>query len=210
MKPYNFFFASPYFVIFSILSLSACTSTHNNSGIVLTAQSPEQRSTKLQQIEQWQIKGKIAFIEKNKRNSATVNWQVNEKNNSQYLNLTSYLGINVLQLTTLQGNHSLIFDGKTYNDNNLKELIFSLTGLTLPTQALNYWLKGLPFESTDEVFYDSSHLPLSLDSSYNGEHWQVSFADYEQIDQVMLAKKITVTKDNLLIKIAINEWNIIE
>lgn len=198
-----------YLALFGALFLPACTSTKNNPSQILKEQSIEQRNIKLQQIKQWEIKGKIAFIEKD-RTSASLNWQVDETNNSQHLNLTSYLGINVLQLTTEKGRHTLKFDGKTYHDNNLNQLLFSLTGLTLPTKALNYWLKGMPYESTDQIHYDSSRLPLNLISSYNGEQWHISYSNYKQIDYVRLANKITIKKDKLLIKIAINEWHITE
>jgi len=190
--------------------LSGCTTTKQVSQAPLTMQSPSERATQLNKITQWQVNGKIAFIERDKRNSATLNWQVDEKNNSQQLNLTSYLGINVLQLTSKQGEHTLKFDGKDYHDRDLTALIYSLTGLTLPTKALSYWIKGLPFQSSDYIEYDDSNLPLNLTSFYNNQQWQIAYGNYKQINDYVLPSKLTVRKDNLLIKIVINRWQHVE
>jgi len=186
--------------------LSGCASNRQNTQNSFTLQSSTERAEQLNKITQWQVNGKIAFIERNKRNSATLNWQVNEKNQSQQLNLTSYLGINVLQLTSNQGKHKLKFDGNDYQGDNLTTLIYSLTGLTLPTKALSYWIKGLAFQPSDKMEYDNSNLPLHLNSFYNNQQWQITYGNYKQVNGYILPTKLTVKKDNLLIKIAINKW----
>ncbi|MFT5002617.1 MAG: outer membrane lipoprotein LolB, partial [Flavobacteriales bacterium] len=38
------------------------------------------------------------------------------------------------------------------------------------------------------------------------ELWQVSYANYQQIDDYSLATKFSIRKDDLLIKIAVNKW----
>ena len=51
---------------------------------------------------------------KSKRESASLIWQVNEKQQTQELNLTSYLGINVLHLKSNKKQHLIKVDGKEY------------------------------------------------------------------------------------------------
>ena len=207
----NHHFFSP-IILFTLycLFLSGCTNTKQNTSDVFAVQNSIERIEQLTKITQWQINGKIAFIEHNKRESATLNWQVNEKNNSQELNLTSYLGINVLQLTSKQGQHKLKLDGKRYQGTDLTALIFSLTGLTLPTHALGYWIKGLAFQPSDIVKYDKSNLPLSLTSFYNNEKWKITYNGYEQVNRYVLPSRLTIQKNHLLIKISINRWQHVE
>lgn len=200
------FFSSITLVILACIVLSGCTSSPKGKPELFTKQSSNERIEQLKKITQWQVNGKIAFIEKNKRNSATLNWHVNEKESSQELNLTSYLGINVLQLTSKAGKHHLTFDGENYQGNDLTTLIYALTGLTLPTQALGYWIKGLAFQPEDHIIYDDSNLPLKLNSFYNNQQWQVSYNGYKQVNNYVLPSKLTVKKDNILIKIVINQW----
>jgi len=202
-------FHQPKLLIFALftLILSGCSTMPSKDSQTLIKQTPQQRITKLQQLQQWKVKGKIAFIEKKSRNSATLSWQVDESQNTQLLNLTSYLGINVLQLDSSDNNHKIQVDGKTYHGRNLETLIYSITGLTLPTKALTFWLKGMPFHEDDKINYqETTQLPLTLSSYYNNELWQVSYAKYQQINGYSLATKFSIRKDDLLIKIVVNDW----
>lgn len=194
------------FLVLMTFLLSGCTSSPKKE-VPLIKQSTQERLANLQQLTQWRINGKIAFIETNKRNSATLSWRVNELEETQKLSLTSYLGINVLQLESNKNQHTLQVDGKTYQESNLDMLIYSLTGLTLPTKALSYWLKAIPFQATDVITYqESTKLPDTLSSYYNNELWQVRYSNYQQIGDYSLAKKLSIQKGDLLIKIAINTW----
>lgn len=193
---------------FTTLMLAGCTTSPQKT-VPLIKQSTEQRLAKLAQLKHWRINGKIAFIEANERNSATLLWRVNEVEKTQQLNLTSYLGINVLQLDSNKNHHLLQVDGKTYQETNLEALIFSLTGLTLPTEALSYWLKGLPYQEADVITtHPATQLPETLSSYYNNELWQVNYAHYKQIDDFSLATRFSIRKNDLLIKISVNKWSI--
>ncbi len=189
--------------------LSGCSTTPTKQTQVLIKQMPQQRIAQLAKLQQWRVQGKIAFFEKANRNSATLTWQVDDKSKTQQLNLTSYLGINVLQLDSSDNNHKIQVDGKTYQGRNLEALIHSLTGFTLPTQALTFWLKGIPYQESDSIIYQAeTRLPQSLISHYNNQLWQVNYSNYQQIDDYSLATKFSIKKDDLLIKIAINKWSV--
>lgn len=202
---------SPYLLTLALctLVLSGCSTLPNKETQVLIKQTSQQRINELQQLQQWKIKGKIAFIDKKSRSSATLSWQVDENENTQQLNLTTYLGINVLQLDSNANSHKIQVDGKTYQGRDLEALIHSITGLTLPTQALTFWLKGIAYQEDDSIHYQKeTQLPLTLSSYYNNELWQVSYANYQQIDGYNLATKFSIKKDDLLIKIVVNDWSI--
>ncbi len=192
-----------------ILLLSGCSSIPTKQTQVLIKQKPQQRITQLALLQQWKVQGKIAFFEKGNRNSATLTWQMDDKNKIQQLNLTSYLGINVLQLKSRDNSHEIQVDGNTYQGRDLEGLIHSLTGYTLPTKALSFWLKGIPYQESDRIIYhEETQLPLSLTSHYNNQLWQVNYGKYRQIDDYSLATSFSIKKDDLSIKIAINEWSV--
>ena len=158
--------------MFLSLVLSGCSTlpdktdkAHKNSPN--TNLSTQERIQQLKSITQWEVKSKIAFIEKDKRNSFTLFWQVDEQSKQQKLNLTSYLGINVLKLRSNESTHELTVDGNTYNSNDLPSLIYNLTGMTLPVDALNLWLKGLPYQPSDIISYhQETRLPSTLANTY--------------------------------------------
>jgi len=180
----------------------------------LPVKTAEQRIQALEKINQWRIKGKIAFIQKipnkqDKRERATIAWQVNNHTNSQALNLTSYLGINVLTLTSDNGKHRIKFDGKEHQSDNLTQLLYSLTGLTLPTDALSYWLKGLPYQENDTIIYDENNgQPLLLTSFYHNASWQITYDNYQAFDGLPMATTFTIKKESLTLKIAVKQWTL--
>ena len=195
-------------VVFTI-ALSGCSTSPQNNSLPVKKQSPQQRSIEMRQLHQWQLKGRIAFLERDNRNSATLTWQVDERAKTQQLNLTTYLGINVLLLESDNGHHKIQVDGKTYQGNDLEKLVNSLARLTLPTKALTFWLKGLPFQKDDVIVYqENNQLPQMLSSIYNRELWQISYSNYQQIKGYNLATKFSIKKDDLVIKIAVNKWSI--
>ncbi len=180
---------------------------------------PEQRVKQLQKNKKWQLQGKIAFIqkikskngskEKDKRESASISWHVNADKETQTLNLTSYLGINVLQLKSSKNQHIITIDGKKYHGTNLAQLIYSLTELTLPAKALLFWLKGLPYEARDELKVNpQTHLPISISSYYNNSLWQINYSNYQIFDGIEMATQFTIKKDDLLIKLAVSKWSL--
>lgn len=202
-------FSSILFFAAFLIALSGCTAKPSVPYQSTTVQTPEQRIVQMDQVNHWKITGKIAFIDKESRNSASLSWSVNEQNNSQQLNLTTYMGINVLSLKSFDNLHTIEVDGKTYKGTNLEQLIRDITGFTLPTTALTYWLKGLPFHAEDEIIYkEDTQLPLSLSSHYNNERWEVIYVKYQSFNNFLLATKFTIKKGDFMIKIAISRWNI--
>jgi len=197
-------------VLFFVSILSACSSINdipveNNQA----SQNVETRNAQLAQLKQWTLSGKIAFINNQDRQSATLHWQKNDQEQTESLNLSTLFGINVLTLTQQQGDFTLEVDGENYNTQNLDQLIYSLTGLNLPTRAMSHWLKGLAFLPTDNVIYHKkTQLPESLTSHYNNKKWLIKYSKYHHIGPFQLAKQLTIIQDDLRIKIIIHSWKI--
>tara|TARA_R110002167_G_scaffold1767_2_gene8534 strand:+ start:12382 stop:13038 length:657 start_codon:yes stop_codon:yes gene_type:complete len=200
--------------IASILLSGCATQPKTASTDNIQVVTSEQRVKQLLKNKDWQLKGKIAFIqqtkETDKRESASIMWQVNENKHTQELNLTSFLGINVLHLKSNKKQHLIKVDGKEYRDADLSNLIYSLTGLTLPTEALTFWLKGLPYSTDDELQFDKkTQLPKSMSSYYHNAIWQISYNDYRRFNGINMATKLTIEKEDLLIKVAVKNWSFI-
>lgn len=192
-----------YTLILSTFILSGCAQR-------LSQQSPSQitvieRAQHLAALSNWKIKGKIAFIQKEKRERANIFWQRNDE--FQALKLTTYLGINVLNLTTENKIHTLEVDGKTYQSDNLDQLIWQLTGLAFPSDALSKWMKALPYSENDTLINNQlTLLPESLTSFYNGREWQINYKNYKNFNGVAMPTSLTVSQNGLTIKLAINSW----
>ncbi len=202
---YKLKFSAIFYLIIALL-LSACVTPPL---VQIKPQSIQQRTEQLQKLDNWQVAGKIAFIQNNQRQSASLQWRYQGETQSQQLDLTTFLGINVLHLNSIDGIHQVKVDGKNYKSDNLQELIGSLTGLSFPTQALSYWLKGLPYHQNDQIIYHpDNQLPKQLIGQDNNEIWTINYDHYTLVDQYQLATKFTIKKNNLFIKIVIHKWTL--
>jgi outer membrane lipoprotein LolB len=105
--------------------------------------------------------------------------------------------------------HIVEVDGERYQNNDLNKILSSLTGFTLPTQAMTFWLKGLPYLETDILNYnDVTDLPDTLMSYYDEKKWQIKYSSYRQIAQYQLATKFTIKQDDFSIKINVHQWDV--
>lgn len=166
------------------------------------------RNEQMLQLSAWEITGKIAFLTPKKRQSATFFWQhLNEQ--EQHVNLTTFLGINLMELTSQSGLHTITVRNETYQSDDLNTLIYQLTHFQLPTEALQYWLKGLTYLPSDTIIIDTeTYLPKQLTSNFNDQKWQIQYQNYQLFEQYQLATKITIKQADLTIKIVINHWEL--
>lgn len=195
-----------YIISLLILFLSACSSTIPIDNAALF-QDKNQRAQQLAKLEHWTIRGKIAFIDRIEKQSANFYWQHSPQSSS--LKLTTFLGVNVLTLTSEKGQHVLKANGKTFQDNSLEELLTQVAGINLPMKSLVYWLKGMKAQPNDEILYSSTtQLPEQMNAWINNQYWQITYKHYDLVQQYRLAKNLTIKHQDLTIKMVINSWDI--
>lgn len=194
------------FIIAALLSLIGCNTIPESSDAELF-QDQNQRSQQLEGINDWTIKGKIAFITSQEKQSANLYWHQND--NKITLKLTTFLGVNVLSLNFDQDIYTLKADGKTWQDTNIDTLMARVSKINLPVNSLIYWVKGLKASNDDIISYSSTtDLPSNLQAWVNNEYWHIEYQSYRLIKEYRLANKLTVNHDDLTIKIAISSWEI--
>ncbi|XQW86147.1 lipoprotein insertase outer membrane protein LolB [Thalassotalea piscium] len=195
-------------MIIMVLLISSCSSTPDNNNASLgTNYTLKNRTSFLTTINNWQVKGKIAFIEGKEKKSASLFWQNHPRNQSEQLKLTTYLGINVLDVNLNNGIYTVNVDKKTYKDTDIDYILYSLSGFHLPSKALKSWIKAIPFTKDDKIQYDSeTQLPVSITSHYANTTWKIRYNEYDNVNTVPLPKRLTIKQNNLTIKIIINQW----
>lgn len=199
-----------FFFILSALFLISCSSVKTPSNINASKQQTvAERNQQLSAINQFQLRGRIAFIQEKNRESASLTWSYNNKTKQQQLDLTTYLGINVLHLKN-EGEIYTVKVGKDeYKTKDLTQLIYQRTGITLPTEALRFWIKGLSYQDQDQmIFHQTTNLPISLTSRYDKKSWRITYNNYQVVDNHFLPKKLTIRQSGLTIIIMINQWTL--
>jgi len=195
---------------FPMMFLSGCSSlTKNNHQKITEHQNIIERTQKLSVLSDWKINGKMGLISPKERHSLTINWTYQEAQKRQTLNLSTVMGLQMFNLESVNGMHVIEVDGERYQSPDLNELLSSLTGLTLPTQAMTFWLKGLPYLANDKIIYhQETQLPQTLTSYYDAKQWTVKYGGYQQVGQYQLATKFSIKQENFTIKINVHQWDV--
>jgi len=197
------------FLSLSLMFLSGCSSLKNNHQQITKHQNITERTNKLSALSHWKINGKMAIMTPKERHSVTLNWHYQGDKKRQTLNLTTVLGIQVFNLESVNGMHVIQADGERFQSPDLDELLSSLTGFTLPTQAMTFWLKGLPYLNSDEITYSQiTQLPEALTSYHNQKKWLLKYGGYQQIGEYQLATKFTIKQENLTLKLNVHQWDV--
>ncbi|WP_372881327.1 lipoprotein insertase outer membrane protein LolB [Psychromonas sp.] len=158
----------------------------------------------LETLTHWTLSGKVAVITPEKRHSLNIYWQQN--GDDFHITLTSFLGATILDIKKTTTGTTITDDsGKVYFGQNSQELIRQLSGLTLPVDVLQQWIKGNPTNAIYLLDENNQLVSLTGQDSEN-DNWSVDYSDYKTIQQISLPHRLQLNRHNLLIKFAIQKW----
>ncbi|MGB5446645.1 MAG: lipoprotein insertase outer membrane protein LolB [Psychromonas sp.] len=158
----------------------------------------------LEKLNHWTLSGKVAVITPEKRHSLNIYWQ--QSGDDFHITLTTFLGATVLDLKKTASGTKIIDDGgKVYVGENSQELINQLTGLTIPVDALQQWIKGNPADAIYLLDENNQLVSLTGEDRESG-NWSVDYSNYKTIQKVSLPHALQLNRQNLLLKFAIQKW----
>jgi outer membrane lipoprotein LolB len=166
----------------------------------------KEHQAKLNLIQHWTLKGRMAFKSSEEKFSANVNWQQIE--DSYHLSLNTMLGINILTMHGDNDSVELNADDEHYQDTDASHLLWRITGWQIPVTQFPYWIKGQAL-ATDEAIYAQSGIIEQLIPHCEGcDGWIISYDDYQKSDNVWLPHNIKLSNPLLgnQILIRVNQW----
>lgn len=187
------------FLIF-LSVLAGCAGQYNDNRSV-------KEDWQLQLVKQsnWQVSGKLAIIQPKNRQSANLVWQTAAETKS--LNLSSFIGTNIMSLTQQDGLATLKVDGETYQDKNAQRLVYQLTGLNLPFIDNPSWLKGLP--NTSQYTHDElNRITRATILDEDNQSWLIEYKQYKKHGGYWLPYSMTLSHHDLKLKLKVNTWQI--
>ncbi|NVK26371.1 MAG: outer membrane lipoprotein LolB [Gammaproteobacteria bacterium] len=190
-------------LFFIIALMSACTSFDRSS-------SPSPKVTHVNQLIEWQARGKVLLKNEQEKVSGYFFWH---KNGDDFtLSLNSFIGTNVLTLNVKNGLSTLEVDGNSYQGNDPESLIYEVTGNNIPVSTLSSWLLG-DVNNNNGYISDKKVVQKRLQSfNYQAPYepaWLVKYDDYKLVDKLQLPHKLNVQNAKSRIKLTINDWEFI-
>lgn len=163
---------------------------------------------KLQQIQTYQVIGKIGYISPEQRETLNFQWQ--KSPNKSQLRLTNFLGQTVLSLSMdAKGATVETYDDQKFNAANGQILIYQLTGLDIPIDDLQGWVLGLPTKA-DYFKLNESNTLASLDKTSGRQNWHVDYTRYKEFSwqsgNIPLPDRMQLTQQKTSIKLVISKW----
>ncbi len=160
----------------------------------------------LENLNDWSFTGKLAFITADDRHSLNIYWQQAPQN--VHIALTSFLGTTVVDLRkTPFGTQIVDNDGNLFFGEDAEVLIEELTGLVIPVDALQQWIKGNPSNATYQLNSDNQVASLAGVDPKNTP-WSITYSDYKNTQGISLPHKLQLTRPELRLKFAISQWKV--
>jgi outer membrane lipoprotein LolB len=159
----------------------------------------------LDQIQSWQVRGKLSVIDKQQAVTGYLTWRQDDDNYDLFLSgpfgqgSSHLIGNSQYASLSMGGEDAVLAD-------TAEQLMQQHMGWQFPVLDLRYWVKGQasPNSSATEV-----RDPIGLLESLQQHGWQVQFSRYQRQGNTWLPGRIKIKGHQLKFTFVIKEWTIL-
>lgn len=162
----------------------------------------QEHQASLKALSHWDFDGKIALKTEQRAETASLSWSQTELQST--LVISGPMGWNQLSLISDSSGITLLKDGAVQRMEG-PQAVAELTGWPLPTQPLQYWLKGLP---DPNLPIDAWQLQDGRLAGLTQDQWTLEFERYQQEGQLVLPARIRFSHPRVSGKILIKQWRL--
>lgn len=174
----------------SLLILAGCQTLHDSG----PGDTPLMLSS-------WNLDGRFGYRTGDDGGSASVAWR--QRDTHGELHFSGPLGIGSAHLSWQPGLAELETGKETVTARTTEELTWRLTGLNLPVEALQYWVRGLPWPHTSAIPIFNQNGNISL---LEQAGWQLEFDRYGAVDGLQLPFRVRAQHADQRFTLIIKEW----
>jgi len=189
-----------------LFGLSACSlpNLRSDAESTVTLLDWQQRQDRLNDIQQWDVSGRIAMQTTNDAWSASMKWR--QAGDDYDIRLFGPLGGKALSIKGRQDQVLLTNDdGETFSEANAATLIYRQTGWEVPVDGLRYWVRALAApQAPAEHFYDQAGRLSELHQS----DWTIYYQDYLVISNIEMPRKLRLVNEHFTVKLVLRDWQL--
>ncbi|GFO71657.1 outer membrane lipoprotein LolB [Bathymodiolus japonicus methanotrophic gill symbiont] len=176
-----------------LLVLAGCNSVKTYDAKYAQHLSQQQRLD----IERWNMQGRL-LIRSDEMLTANLQWQHNKQ--KDMLKLSGALGLGAMQIE-LDEHEIVLHDaqGGRQASQDIDAFIARQIGFVAPITALRRWVLGAYLNGVPVVLQENGFLQLG---------WRITFKEYMDTAAGILPHSITITKNNIKLKLIVDRWEI--
>ncbi len=190
-------------LVLFLLQITACVPIWQQRPASNQEELQQTRLLELQQLKQWQIKGRTVIRQGKEGWNVSLVWQeFNDNYQIQLKGPFSQGGV------TLNGNNEkavlIMSDGKTITSNDPEKLIYDVLQVRLPISALRDWIRGIPHsnhEITSLEYDDEGRITRLIQQG-----WQVDYLRYIPFKDYSMPSKIFIKREDQSLRLIIMRW----
>lgn len=151
-------------------------------------------------MENWVLRGRLGYRSGNDGGSASIDWRQRAERGE--LRFSGPVGIGSARLTWAPGKAELDTGKEQIQASSSAELAWRLTGLQLPVEALQYWVRGLPWpEAPAQARHDDRGRLQTLEQL----GWSLDFSGYPDTG-LPLPARIRASHQDQRFTLVIRAW----
>ncbi|MDF3055604.1 MAG: lolB [Gammaproteobacteria bacterium] len=190
-------------LFFLCLIIAGCASVPPKS--ITTSQKAvpwETRKAQLEDIQTWNVKGSVSIQYQQKTDIASLSWQ---QRGQQHYNivLSGPLNIGRVEITGTPETVTFKQGDKFASANTPETLMTEQLGWQIPVSNLYYWLRGLPAQGSEPIIQFDTTGDISQLAQ---QGWLVEYAEYMNVGEVSLPRKVYLSHPTLKVRLVIRQW----
>lgn len=168
------------------LAVTACATVGQRPPVADPQGVWQQRQVQLQQVDHWDVKGKLGMRGEKKKGQANMVWV--RQGDRHKIHLFGPFGGGMVKLTQEPGLARLRDSKKKiYTADNIHDLLYETTGWEIPFESLQYWVLGLPVPGIpSQLVLDPWGRLANLEQS----GWKVQILSYRRYGEYELPRKL--------------------
>lgn len=152
-------------------------------------------------LHNWNLSGRLGYRAGNDGGSASVDWR--QRHPGGELRFSGPVGIGSARLFWSPDGAELDTGKEQLRADSSAELAWRLTGLWLPVEALQFWVRGLPWP--DAQWQEQRNAAGQLEQ-LTQLGWQLDFSDYRSAGALSLPQRIRASHQDQRFTLVIRHW----